>query len=187
MRKNQVWSIQTMVFTGLLVAIQIVLSRVLMIETPITRITFGTIATILAGLWMGPVVGGIEGAAADLIGGFMKYGLSINPVITLSAASWGIIAGFAGWFLAGKSKQVKSVIICVEIVLSGVIGTLGLTTLGISMMTGTSFLSLLSTRIPQFLLMAPVNCVVTNILYFSPLTELVLKNLKLGELRKRTA
>ena len=56
MRKNkQTWSVKTLVFLALLVAIQLVLSRVLVIDLGVYRITLGTVATVLAGLWMGPV------------------------------------------------------------------------------------------------------------------------------------
>ena len=73
MRKNkQTWSVKTLVFLALLVAIQLVLSRVLVIDLGVYRITLGTVATVLAGLWMGPVAGGVEGAVADIIGCFMK-------------------------------------------------------------------------------------------------------------------
>ena len=55
MHKNkQTWSVKTLVFLALLVAIQLVLSRVLVIDLGVYRITLGTVATVLAGLWMGP-------------------------------------------------------------------------------------------------------------------------------------
>ena len=84
MRKNkQTWSVKTLVFLALLVAIQLVLSRVLVIDLGVYRITLGTVATVLAGLWMGPVAGGVEGAVADIIGCFMK-GYGVNPQVLLS-------------------------------------------------------------------------------------------------------
>ena len=49
MRKNkQTWSVKTLVFLALLVAIQLVLSRVLVIDLGVYRITLGTVATVLA-------------------------------------------------------------------------------------------------------------------------------------------
>lgn len=127
MRKNkQTWSVKTLVFLALLVAIQLVLSRVLVIDLGVYRITLGTIATVLAGLWMGSVAGGVEGGVADIIGCFMK-GYGVNPLITLSAiTSWGVVAGAAGKLMAEKSRKVKTVIMCAGIVISGVVGTLGL-------------------------------------------------------------
>ena len=47
MRKNkQTWSVKTLVFLALLVAIQLVLSRVLVIDLGVYRITLGTVATV---------------------------------------------------------------------------------------------------------------------------------------------
>ena len=52
MRKNkQTWSVKTLVFLALLVAIQLVLSRVLVIDLGVYRITLGTVATVLAGVF----------------------------------------------------------------------------------------------------------------------------------------
>ena len=114
MRKNkQTWSVKTLVFLALLVAIQLVLSRVLVIDLGVYRITLGTVATVLAGLWMGPVAGGVEGAVADIIGCFMK-GYGVNPLITLSAVAWGVIPGLAGKLMAEKNRKVKTVVMCVR-------------------------------------------------------------------------
>ena len=110
MHKNkQTWSVKTLVFLALLVAIQLVLSRVLVIDLGVYRITLGTVATVLAGLWMGPVAGGVEGAVADIIGCFMK-GYGDNPLITLSAVAWGVIPGLAGKLMAEKNRKVKTAI-----------------------------------------------------------------------------
>ena len=100
---------KTLVFLALLVAIQLVLSRVLVIDLGVYRITLGTVATVLAGLWMGPVAGGVEGAVADIIGCFMK-GYGVNPLITLSAVAWGVIPGLAGKLMAEKNRKVKTVV-----------------------------------------------------------------------------
>ena len=43
---------------ALLVAMQLVLTRVLVLDLGPYRITVGTVCTVLAGLWMGPVAGG---------------------------------------------------------------------------------------------------------------------------------
>ena len=159
MQKNkQTWSVKTLVFLALLVAIQLVLTRVLVIDLGVYRITFGTIATILAGLWMGPVAGGVEGAVADIVGCFMK-GYGVNPLITLSAITWGVVAGLAGNLMAQKSRKVKTAIMCAAIVISGVVGTLGFTTAGL-VMIGASFYGIMPGRIVQFAIMTDRKSVV---------------------------
>ena len=164
MHKNkQTWNVKTLVFLALLIAIQLVLSRVLVIDLGVYRITFGTIATVLAGLWMGPIAGGVEGGVADIIGCFMK-GYGVNPLITLSAITWGIVAGIA---------------------LSGVIGTLGLTTAGL-VMIGANFYAIMPGRLVQFAIMTPIYCVLTSLLYFSPLTSMVVGNIRPAKLENKT-
>ena len=85
---------------ALLIAIQLVLSRVFVIDLGVYRITLGTVATILAGLWMGPVAGGVCGLVADIIGCFIK-GYAINALITLAASP--------GWVLPGLAKKLMAV------------------------------------------------------------------------------
>ena len=182
MRKNkQTWSVKTLVFLALLVAIQLVLSRVLVIDLGVYRITLGTVATVLAGLWMGPVAGGVEGAVADIIGCFMK----VNPLITLSAVAWGVIPGLAGKLMAEKNRKVKTVVMCVAIAVSGVVGTLGLTTAGL-VMIGANFYAIMPGRLVQFAIMTPIYCVLTSLLYFSPLTGMVVGNIRPAKLEKKT-
>ena len=185
MRKNkQTWSVKTLVFLALLVAIQLVLYRVLVIDLGVYRITLGTIATVLAGLWMGPVAGGVEGGVADIIGCFMK-GYGVNPLITLSAITWGVVAGAAGKLMAEKSRKVKTVIMCAGIVISGVVGTLGFTTAGL-VMIGSNFYAIMPGRLVQFAIMTPIYCVLTSLLYFSPLTSMVVGNVRSANLQKKT-
>ena len=63
---------------ALLVAMHLVLTRVFVVELGAYRISVGSVCTILAGVWLGPVAGGVCGLAADLIGCFMK-GYAVNP------------------------------------------------------------------------------------------------------------
>ena len=166
MRKNkQTWSVKTLVFLALLVAIQLVLSRVLVIDLGVYRITLGTVATVLAGLWMGPVAGGVEGAVADI--------------------AWGVIPGLAGKLMAEKNRKVKTVVMCVAIAVSGVVGTLGLTTAGL-VMIGANFYAIMPGRLVQFAIMTPIYCVLTSLLYFSPLTGMVVGNIRPAKLEKKT-
>ena len=97
---------------------------------------------------MGPVAGGVEGAVADIIGCFMK-GYGVNPLITLSAVAWGVIPGLAGKLMAEKNRKVKTAVMCAAIAISGVVGTLGLTTAGL-VMIGANFYAIMPGRLVQF-------------------------------------
>ena len=70
MQKKQYWNVKTLVFMALLIAMHLVLTRVLVIDLGAYRISVGSVCTILAGLWLGPVAGGVCGLCADIIGCF---------------------------------------------------------------------------------------------------------------------
>ena len=172
-KRNEVWNVKTMVFLALLTALRIVLTRVLVIELGgIYRITLGSVCTILAGLWFGPVAGGISGLAADLLGCFMR-GYAINPLITLAAMCWGILPGLARPLLAGRARKAKTILISLFTVLSAIVSTLVLTTAGLVLFNGANFYGIFPGRVVQCLIMTPVYCILTCLLYFSPVTVLV--------------
>lgn len=185
MRKNkQTWSVKTLVFLALLVAIQLVLSRVLVIDLGVYRITLGTIATVLAGLWMGPVAGGCRRRRGRHHRMFHErlWRESSDHFILQSR---GVVAGAAGKLMAEKSRKVKTVIMCAGIVISGVVGTLGFTTAGL-VMIGSNFYAIMPGRLVQFAIMTPIYCVLTSLLYFSPLTSMVVGNVRSANLQKKT-
>lgn len=80
MERNNKTTIETrtLVFMALLVAMQIILSKVISIDLGFARITISSLPTILAGLWFGPLAGGLCGMAADILGCLLK-GYAVNP------------------------------------------------------------------------------------------------------------
>lgn len=177
MQKNNhsVRNVKTLVFMALLVAMQLVLSRIFVIELGPYRITVGTVCTVLAGLWMGPVAGGICGGCADIIGCFIK-GYAVNPFITLAAILWGVLPALAKKFYANRNRTGKTVGISLSIICTGALCSLVLTTAGLVIFLGYSFYAIMPGRLVQFAIMMPVYCVLTCLLYFSPLTSIVSGN-----------
>ncbi len=99
------WSAKTIVFMGFFVAMNIVLTRFCSIDLGPFRLGFGPAATIMSGLWLGPLAGGVVGMVADLIGCLID-GYAINPLITVSAILWGVVPGAMGLRLAkGSTKE----------------------------------------------------------------------------------
>lgn len=186
MQKNkQHWHIRTLVFMALLVAMQMVLARVLVIELGAFRISLGSVCTILAGLWLGPVAGGVCGFCADIIGCFMK-GYAVNPFITLAAMLWGIVPGLLRPLYANKKRTAKTVGICASVVITAVCSSLICTTAGLVIVMGYNFYAIIPGRLVQFCIMIPVYCVVTCLMYFSPLTSMVVGNMAPAVLKKKT-
>lgn len=100
------WSAKTIVFMGFYVAMNIVLTRFCSIDLGPFRLGFGPAATIMSGLWLGPLAGGVVGMVADLIGCLID-GYAINPLITVSAILWGVVPGAMGLRLAKGSTKKK--------------------------------------------------------------------------------
>lgn len=182
---NSVWNIKNLVFMALLTAMHLVLTRVLVIDLGAYRITVGTVCTILAGLWMGPVAGGVCGMCADIIGCFIK-GYAVNPFITLAAILWGVLPALAKRFYANRSRTGKTIGISISVFITGAVSSLGLTTAGLVILMGYNFYAIMPGRIVQFVIMTPIYCVLTCLLYFSPLTSMVAGNAAPQVLKKKT-
>ena len=174
-----------MVFMALLVAMHLVLTRVLVIDLGAYRISVGSVCTILAGLWLGPVAGGLCGFASDIIGCFMK-GYAVNPFITVAAILWGVLPALVRPLIANKKKTGKTVGICVSIVVTAILSSLVLTTAGLVIMLGYNFYAIMPGRLIQFAIMIPIYCVLTCLLYFSPLTAMVAGDVAQAVMKKKT-
>ena len=89
-------SLRGLCFAAILAAMSIILGKFLQIPNPFQefiRISFENLPVILGGIALGPIAGLCIGAIADLIG-CMMYGYTINPIITLGAATIGLVSGF---------------------------------------------------------------------------------------------
>lgn len=101
MNSNRKFHVSTasLVKAGLLAAISIVLTRVFSFIIPLAgmpalRIGFGTIPLMISGILFGPIIGGLTGLVADLLGyAINPMGGAFFPGFTLSAALNGILTG----------------------------------------------------------------------------------------------
>lgn len=94
---------------ALLIALNIILTRILSIRIPLggvegIRIGFGSLPVIFAGIFMGPLAGGLVGAIGDLIGYFINPIGAYMPHFTMTAALRGIIPGLI-IFLASRTRR----------------------------------------------------------------------------------
>ena len=170
---------------ALMIAMHLVLTRILVIDLGAYRISLGSATTILAGLWLGPVAGGVCGFCADVLGCFMK-GYAVNPFITAAAVLWGVIPALAKGFMQGKTRKGKTVAICISVALTALCSSLILTTAGLVLMNGYNLYAILPGRVVQFVIMIPTYCVVTCLMYFSPLTAMVAETAAPSVLKKKT-
>ncbi len=93
------FSTRNLVFAGLLIALEIILSRFVQIPVPFfevskDRISLGFLPVATAGTLFGPVGGGIIAAVADILRAILlPQGGAINPLFTLTATIRGVLYG----------------------------------------------------------------------------------------------
>lgn len=104
---------QDLVFLGLLIATEIVLTRYCSIQTPTIRIGFGFIPLVLAAALYGPAVGGVAAMVADIMGMMIFPKGAYFPGFTISALVGGIIYGLV---LYKKPKSIINFFVAVLIV-----------------------------------------------------------------------
>ena len=168
-RSGIVWNARTIVMLALMISISIVLTRYLSVNVGgFFRLSLGSIATILTGLWFGPAAGLAAGASADIIGLMIAPSGVWLPLITVSAGMWGLLPAFLSGFISGSRKR-KIIVICIIVVITSVICQLILTTTALITVYGTG---IIPSRLIQFFCSTPVYCAAVSTLYLSPLTKM---------------
>ena len=168
-RSRIVWNAHTIVMLALMVSISIVLTRYLSVNVGgFFRLSLGSIATILTGLWFGPAAGLTAGASADIIGLMIAPSGMWLPLITVSAGLWGLLPALFAGFITGSRKR-KIIAICVIVAVTSVICQLVLTTAALISVYGTG---IIPSRLIQFFCSTPVYCAAVSALYLSPLTKM---------------
>ena len=94
-------------FSALLTAISVVMARLLSFAPiPEVRLSLDKFPLFLAGLFFGPMVGGMVSFAADFIGClFSPYGF--NPIFSPAAIFYGVLGGLLRYFIAQKPNVLR--------------------------------------------------------------------------------
>lgn len=169
--KNKI-DVRTMVKAGFLVAISIVMTRFVYIMfapagVQVLRISFGYLPLMLSGMLFGPIVGGLTGLAADLIGFLVNPMGPYHPGFTISSVLWGVIPGLIFMALKGKKRldqafSLRNIVIAVAI--ASIIISLLLDTYWLSKLYGEGFMILLPTRIVAALISIPLHSTIIRTL-----------------------
>lgn len=148
------------VLLGLFIALEIILTRFLSVQTPILRISFGFIPIAFSAMLFGPIVGGVTAAVSDILGMFIFPKAAFFPGFTLSAFANGCIYGL---LLCNKPYSVKRTIFAVALII--ILVDLGLNTLWLSLITGKGALALILPRLTKSLLMFPIQVFLIHTLW----------------------
>ena len=136
--------------TSLSVIIGIFCKTYLNFAMGLVRITFENLPILITGIVYGPIVGGIVGAASDLVSYlFSAQAYPPNFIVTLGAALVGVVSGTVARFIIRKRGTM-------QIVVSGasahLIGSVIVKTIGLYSIYGT----LVFWRIPIYTVIASV-------------------------------
>ena len=145
---------KTLAIMALMIAIEIILTRVLSIQTPTVRISFGFLPIALLAVMYGPLYAGIAAAIADFMGVMLFPVAGFFPGFTLTAFLMGITYGI---FLYNHPKKMTRILVAVLIVV--VILQLGLDTFWLSIIMDQGVLGLLPGRLLRTAIMIPAQII----------------------------
>ncbi len=152
MRKTK---IRTVVYLGVLTALEIVLSRFLSISAWNMKIGFSFVPIAAAAILFGALPAGIVAALGDFLGAVLFPIGPYFPGFTLTAFLTGVVWGL---FL---HKEQTTLRILAAVAINQLALSLLLNTLWISVLYGTPFVPLLGTRAVQCAILGPVQFIVT--------------------------
>ena len=143
---------RVLVFVAILISMYVILTAMFEIPlSPSARIRFGFLPLSFAAGLFGPLLGGLVGAAGDVIAWVYSPKGAYFPGLTFSALITGIIYGL---FLYKQNKSILRItlaVLCVTIFID-----LGLNTYWMTFIYGQGFLVVLPTRLLKSVIMFPV-------------------------------
>ena len=123
------------------------------------RITFENLPILLSGIMFGPVVGGVVGAATDIVSYFLSGQVyPINPIVTVGASLMGIVSGIFARYVFRRKGYIRIIIPCA---IAHIVGSMTVKPLGLVTFYGAAVLW----RIPLYLVIAPLEIILICAMY----------------------
>ena len=163
-RKNTLFiSVKMLTIAAMLTAMSVVIGIIcknfLNFGNGLFRITFENLPIILSGILFGPIVGGLVGAASDLVSYLLSpQTLPPNLVVTAGAVCVGVISGTMAKFVV-KDKGTGQIIISAA--LAHIIGSMIIKPIGLYQFYQWGVLL----RVPLYLIIAPIEIFILCLLF----------------------
>ncbi len=156
-------SIRNMTVAAMLTAMSVVIGilckSMLNFGGGLFRVTFENLPILLCGIMFGPIAGMAVGAATDIISYFLSgQAYPINLIVTLGAASIGLISGLFSKYFIRKNGYMK---IIIPSAVAHIIGSMVIKPIGLYQFYGIAVLW----RVPLYLVIAPVEIMLLCLLY----------------------
>ena len=142
---------RTIAFGAMLIALNVILTRYLSVQTLFLRIGFGFLPVAIFSMLFGPVPGAIAAALGDVVGFMIAPVGTYFPGFTASAFLLGLIYGI--FFYRKNLSLVRIILACL---LAGIVVDLTLNTIWLSMLYGTSISAILVSRLIKFAITLPI-------------------------------
>jgi len=160
LNKKKKFKVSTIPVVAFLMALELILTRFLSINTPIVRIGFGFVPVSLTAIIYGPLWAGAAYALGDIIGALLFPIAPYFPGFTLTAFLTGIVFGL---FLYNRPVSWKTVfpasfIICVLL-------NLGLDTFWLYLLMNRGVLALMPARVLKVFVMIPLHVILIPFLW----------------------
>ena len=153
---------RTLAYCALMAAMQVAMARLFgLMPSEFTRFSIEAIPTILAGLFFGPVAGGLVGFTADLVGCLFS-GYGYNPLFCVPPILYGVCGGLFQGLLARKVTLSK---ILLTVAVPAVVGSVFYQSWALGFVSGKGFWFYFSTRSIQFAITIVIEVVIIRLLF----------------------
>ena len=148
--------IRMLTIAALMAALSIICGKYLAIPVgTVLRFSFENLPLLFSGMILGPVAGLLTGAVADIVGCLM-VGYTINPIVTLGAASIGLLGGILYRVCRSLPPLWRTVI---TVLGAHLVGSVLIKTWGLSAFYDMPFYLLLLWRTLNYLIVGALECV----------------------------
>ncbi len=156
-------NVKTVTTAAMLVAMSVVIGifckTFLNFGMGLFRITFENLPIILSGILFGPVVGGLVGAASDLISYLMSgQAYPLNPIVSFGAMMVGIVSGVISHYVVKKQGTAQVILSAAG---AHLVGSMIIKPIGLYQFYGVAVLW----RIPLYLVIAPLEILLLCLLF----------------------
>lgn len=177
--KNPV-SLRQLTVSALLIAFDVIFTRLLALNTPLVKMGFGFAAVAVSAMLYGPGWAALTAALGDLVGSLLFPTGAYFPGFTLTAALTGLLFG-----LCLYRRPVRWGNAFLAAFLNCLLVTLLLNTAQIVIFFHASLEVLLASRVPQFFIMTSVQTLILRALGVSPAMLREIKGEKSSENEKK--
>ena len=156
-------TVKAMVMAAMLTAMSVVIGifckSFLNFGGGLFRITFENLPILVSGIMVGPIVGGVVGAATDIISYFLSgQAYPINLIVTLGATAIGVISGLFSKYVFRKKGYLR---IILPSAIAHIIGSMIIKPIGLFTFYSWAVLW----RVPLYLVIAPLEITLICLMY----------------------